>query len=67
MVFNNWLYFLKSNLQTLTLINEMTEETKQTPLFILIDSFTNFQHTWAEDDNMIVDDFVYDLADLVPV
>jgi hypothetical protein len=45
----------------------MTEETKQTPLSIRIDSLTNFQHTWAEDDNMIVDDFVYDLADLVPV
>jgi predicted RND superfamily exporter protein len=53
-------------LQTLTLVHEMTEEAKQTPLSIRIDSLTNFQHTWAEDDDMIVEDLVYDLADLDP-
>ncbi|WP_293761428.1 MMPL family transporter [uncultured Paraglaciecola sp.] len=51
-------------LQTLTLVHEMTQEAKQTPLSIRIDSLTNFQHTWAEDDDMIVEDLVYDLADL---
>ncbi|WP_293747312.1 MMPL family transporter [uncultured Paraglaciecola sp.] len=52
------------NLQTLSLIHEMTEDAEQTPLSIRIDSLTNFQHTWAEDDDMIVEDLVYDLADL---
>ena len=52
------------NLQTLSLIHEMTEDAQQTPLSIRIDSLTNFQHTWAEDDDMIVEDLVYDLADL---
>jgi predicted RND superfamily exporter protein len=49
-------------LQTLSLIHEMTEDLKQTPLSIRIDSLTNFQHTWAEDDDMIVEDLVYDLT-----
>jgi predicted RND superfamily exporter protein len=53
-------------LQTLSLIHEMTEQAQQTPLSIRIDSLTNFQHTWAEDDDMIVEDLVYDLADLDP-
>ena len=52
------------NLQTLSLIHEMTEDAEQTPLSIRIDSLTNFQHTWSEDDDMIVEDLVYDLADL---
>lgn len=52
------------NLQTLSLIHEMTEDAQQTPLSIRIDSLTNFQHTWAEDDDMIVEDLVYDLAEL---
>jgi predicted RND superfamily exporter protein len=51
-------------LQTLTLIHEMTKEAEQTPLSIRIDSLTNFQHTWSEDDDMIVEDLVYDLANL---
>lgn len=52
------------NLQTLSLVHEMTKEAEQTPLSIRVDSLTNFQHTWAEDDDMIVEDLVYDLADL---
>ena len=48
----------------MSLIHEMTEDAEQTPLSIRIDSLTNFQHTWAEDDDMIVEDLVYDLADL---
>ncbi len=51
-------------LQTLSLIHEMTEDAEQTPLSIRINSLTNFQHTWAEDDDMIVEDLVYDLTDL---
>jgi predicted RND superfamily exporter protein len=51
-------------MQTLSLIFEMTEDAKQTPLSIRVDSLTNFQHTWAENDDMIVEALVYDLADL---
>ncbi|MBL4630055.1 MAG: MMPL family transporter [Paraglaciecola sp.] len=53
-------------LQTMSLIHEMTHDAQQTPLSNRIDSLTNFQHTWAEDDDMIVEDLVYDLADLNP-
>jgi len=52
------------NLKTMSLIYEMSKDAEQTPLSIRIDSITNFQHTWAEDDDMIVEDLVYDLADL---
>ena len=51
-------------LQTLSLVHEMTKDAEQTPLSIRIDSLTNFQHTWAEEDDMIVEDLVYKLADL---
>ncbi|WP_299078571.1 MMPL family transporter [uncultured Paraglaciecola sp.] len=51
-------------LQTLSLVKKMTEDALQTPLSNRIDSLTNFQHTWSEDDDMIVEDLVYDLADL---
>ena len=51
-------------LQTLSLIHEMTQDAEQTPLSNRIDSLTNFQHTWAEDNDMIVEDLVYDLADV---
>jgi predicted RND superfamily exporter protein len=51
-------------LQTLSLVHEMTKDAEQTPLSIRIDSLTNFQHTWAEEDDMIVEDLVYELADL---
>lgn len=54
------------NLNTLALVYEMSEEAEQTPLSNRIDSITNFQHTWAEDDDMIVEDLLYDLADLDP-
>lgn len=53
-------------LETLSLIHQMTEDAVQTPYSNRIDSLTNFQHTWAEDDDMIVEDLVYDLADLNP-
>lgn len=54
------------NVETLSLIHEMTEDALQTPFSSRIDSLTNFQHTWSEDDDMIVEDLVYDLADLNP-
>lgn len=43
---------------TLTLIQKMTEQAWQTPMSIRVDSLTNFQHTWAEDEDLVVDDLV---------
>ena len=51
-------------LQTLSLVHEMTADAQLTPLSIRVDSLTNFQHTWAEDDDMIVENLVYELSDL---
>lgn len=46
------------NQKTLTLIKEMTEDAWQVPMSTRIDSLTNFQHTWSENDELIVDDLV---------
>ena len=42
----------------LTLIQEYTEEAWQTPFSSRVDSLTNYQNTWAEYDDMIVEDMV---------
>ena len=42
----------------LTLIQEYTEEAWQTPFSSRVDSLTNYQNTWAEEDDMIVEDMV---------
>jgi len=42
----------------LTAIQEITEEAWQIPHSIRVDSVTNFQHTYAEEDDLIVDDLV---------
>ena len=52
------------NPQTLTLIKEMTDDAWQTPMSTRVDSLTNFQYTWAEDDDMIVDDLVLETNNL---
>lgn len=46
------------NTQTLKLIQDITEEAWQTPLSTRVDSITNFQHTWSEEDDLIVEDLV---------
>lgn len=48
------------NPESLKLIADMTEESWQTPLSTRIDSIANFQHTWSEDDDMIVEQLVLD-------
>lgn len=48
------------NPKTLKLIADFTEEAWQTPLSSRVDSVTNFQHTWAEDDDMIVEQLILD-------
>ncbi|AUM11896.1 efflux RND transporter permease subunit [Ketobacter alkanivorans] len=47
---------------TLTIIAEMTEQAWQLPYSQRVDSITNFQHTIAEDDDLLVDDLIPDPA-----
>lgn len=49
--------FTKRNL---SIIHEITELSWQTPYVIRVDSISNFQHTSADDDDLIVEDFVLD-------
>lgn len=46
--------------KTLTIIQNITEEGWQIPFSTRVDSITNYQHTIAEEDNLIVDDLVVD-------
>lgn len=49
------------NKATLTMIQEITDEAWQVPYSTRVDSVTNFQHTWSEDDDMVVEDLVLDV------
>ncbi len=49
---------------TLASIEWLTEQAWQTPYSIRVDSITNFQHTEAEEDDLIVEDLVSDAANL---
>lgn len=44
--------------ETLAAVGEMTERAWQLPFATRVDSVTNFQHTHAEEDDLIVDDLV---------
>ncbi|WP_199608891.1 efflux RND transporter permease subunit [Flocculibacter collagenilyticus] len=46
------------NKETLTMIKEMTDDAWQTPHSSRVDSIANYQHTWAEDDDLIVEDLI---------
>lgn len=46
--------------ETLTAIQAITEQAWQIPHSIRVDSITNFQHTYADEDELIVDDLVVD-------
>ncbi|MBW9258639.1 MAG: MMPL family transporter [Candidatus Thiodiazotropha sp. (ex. Lucinisca nassula)] len=50
--------------RTLTAVSELTKEAWQIPYSIRVDSITNFQHTYAEGDDLIVEDLVLDPASL---
>lgn len=54
------------NPTTLDLIRSLTEEAWQTPYSIRINSITNFQHTYAQDDDLIVDKLYPDWQTLTP-
>lgn len=42
-------------------IKELTDEAWQTPYSSRVDSITNYQHTWAEEDDLIVEDLILEL------
>lgn len=44
--------------KNLTAIKELTEGAWQIPYSTRVDSITNYQHTWAEEDDLIVEDLV---------
>ncbi|REJ82762.1 MAG: RND transporter [Acidobacteria bacterium] len=46
--------------ETLSLIEELTERAWQLPYASRVDSLTNFQHSWAEGDDLTVADLVRD-------
>ena len=52
--------------QNLKAITWLTEQAWQTPYSTRVDSITNFQHTRAEDDDLIVEDLVYEDDELTP-
>lgn len=50
--------------ETLTVISEFTERSWSTPYSKRVDSITNYQHTYSQDDDLIVDSLVDEHADL---
>lgn len=54
------------NSKTLALVEELTTESWQIPFSSRVDSITNFQHTYAEEDDLIVEDLVTGASDLSP-
>lgn len=48
------------NADTLTLLQQLTEAAWLTPYTIRVDSITNYQHTEAEGDDLLVADLLYD-------
>ncbi len=50
--------------EMLTLIKQMTDAAWQTPYSIRVDSITNFQHTEADADDLLVEDLLLDTAQL---
>ncbi len=50
----------------LTLVAELTEEAWRLPFARRVDSLTNFQHTRAEEDDLIVEDLVLDPGATTP-
>jgi predicted RND superfamily exporter protein len=47
-------------------IKELTDEAWQTPFSSRVDSITNYQYTWAEEDDLIVEDLILELESIDP-
>ncbi len=52
--------------RTLSSVEWVTRESWQMPYSIRVDSISNFQHSYAEGDDLIVEDLVLDAADYSP-
>jgi predicted RND superfamily exporter protein len=52
--------------ETLTALTELTEAAWQIPYSTRVDSIANFQHSWAQGDELIVEDLVYEPDSLTP-
>ena len=52
--------------EILAIIKEITERAWQTPYSIRVDSLTNYQHTQAFEDDLLVRDLVVDPAEVDP-
>ncbi|MGB5727323.1 MAG: MMPL family transporter, partial [Thiogranum sp.] len=52
--------------QALEAVEWLTEQAWQIPYSIRVDSLSNFQHTYAEEDDLIVEDLVMDARQLSP-
>lgn len=57
---------LATDKRVLEVIKEITERAWQTPYSIRVDSLTNFQHTRASEDDLVVRDLVEDPALVTP-
>jgi len=44
--------------ETLSSIKQLTDASWKMPFSSRVDSITNYQHTWVEEDDLVVDDFV---------
>ncbi|QPJ64533.1 MAG: MMPL family transporter [Candidatus Nitrohelix vancouverensis] len=49
--------------ETLALVEEVTKQAWQIPYSTRVDSISNFQHTWADGDDLVVEDLVSGAAD----
>ena len=69
---DNFIYILKPEggevftPEVLEAVKWLTEQGWQIPYALRVDSITNFQHTYAEEDDLIVEDLVLDPAGLTP-
>jgi len=52
--------------EVLQAIEEITNEAWKTPFALRVDAITNYQHTYAEEDDLIVQELVYDATSLPP-
>ncbi len=50
--------------ESLSVVKKLTDAAWQTPYSIRVDSITNFQHTEAQEDDLLVEDLLLDVADL---
>jgi len=52
--------------QTLSIVQEITEEAWTFPYSTRVDSISNFQHTVAQEDELVVDDLIPPISEITP-